>query len=179
MGRSFQELGHWPLFDLYIHTWNCHGACRCVISLLMSNNELFWGSRSFLISLCLSCHSFKSVPCPFPSCFSSKPSPFLHHSPDPHWLSPANFPAISMERYQTSNSHEATYRAGFGGPLAVAPWVLFSYWRSQRLGETLHGAVLMWGRGQMVDAACFSYPSNTVCLVSRMQGACFSLTPMF
>ena len=47
------------------------------------------------------------------------------------------------------------------------------------LGETLHGAVLNWGIGKMVNAACFSYPSNAVCLVSMMQGAGFSLAPMF
>ena len=30
-GGDFQELGHRPFFDPYDRSWNCHGACGCVI----------------------------------------------------------------------------------------------------------------------------------------------------
>ena len=52
--------------------------------------------------------------------------------------------------------------------------------RARGLGETsLHGAVLAWGRGKMVNVFCFSYPSKAVCLGLHDAGEFFSLTPMF
>ena len=90
LGRDgdFQELGHRPLFDPYGQSWNCHGACGCVIqladvSLLILRLKVQWKKSTcppswihlVLISLCHVlglCHSFKGC---------ALPPSLLFHSP--------------------------------------------------------------------------------------------------
>ena len=78
-GGDFQELGQLPLFDPYGRSWNCHGACGCVIQVMCFHERILrlkvqWKSTRLpsqinlvLISLCRVlglCHSFKGCALP-------------------------------------------------------------------------------------------------------------------